>query len=319
MSANGHNGHRPSVGVAVITHCARHHLERCLPPILQSSLRPRVLVVNSSSGDGTVEEAERLGADTLIVPRPEFNHGDTRERARQELGTDIVAMVTPDAYAVDEHVLGKLVEPIRREEAAVAYARQIAHDGAGFWEAFPRTFNYPDESQVRSLADRERYGIYTIFCSNAFAVYDNRALDEIGGFAPVLTHEDQVAVAKILQNGHSIAYVAEAVVQHSHTYGLGQEFKRYFDTGYARRLNAGVTGVSGTDEARGRSFSTSLLKEIVRRKPWSLPYALLHLGAKWSGYRLGAACTKAPDWIKRRCSGQDYYWTSIPYREGRSP
>jgi rhamnosyltransferase len=58
-------GPRLSVGVAVVTHRAREHLARCLPPLLASPLRPRVLVVNSSSGDGTVEEARRLGAEVL--------------------------------------------------------------------------------------------------------------------------------------------------------------------------------------------------------------------------------------------------------------
>ena len=75
-----------SVGVVVITHAAREHLGRCLPPILGSPLAPRVLVVNSSSGDGTVEEALRLGAEVLVVPRGEFNHGTTREVARKQLG-----------------------------------------------------------------------------------------------------------------------------------------------------------------------------------------------------------------------------------------
>src|SRR6185437_994710 len=68
-----------SVGVVVPTYKGRQHLSRCLGPFLESPLRPRILVVDSSSGDGTVEEAERLGAETLVVPRHEFNHGATRD------------------------------------------------------------------------------------------------------------------------------------------------------------------------------------------------------------------------------------------------
>ena len=73
---------RPSIGVAVITHNARQHLSKCLPPWLQSPLKPKVLVVNSSSKDGTVECAKEMGADVLIIPRHEVNHGKTREKAR---------------------------------------------------------------------------------------------------------------------------------------------------------------------------------------------------------------------------------------------
>ena len=80
------------VGVVVITHRAREHLERCLLPLTRSPLQPRVLVVNSSSQDGTVEKAAELGAETLVVPRRSFNHGLTRELARRHLGTPVVVI-----------------------------------------------------------------------------------------------------------------------------------------------------------------------------------------------------------------------------------
>ena len=76
---------RPTVGVAVITYKAVALLPECLPALLESPLKPRVLVVNSSSGDGTVELARKMGAETLVIPRYEFNHGTTRELARDQL------------------------------------------------------------------------------------------------------------------------------------------------------------------------------------------------------------------------------------------
>lgn len=224
----------PSIGVAVITHKAKNHLPLCLPPLLQSSLKPRVLVVNSSSHDGTVETALELGAETLVIPRPDFNHGSTREKARKHLDTDIVVMITPDAYALDTHVLERLVKPIIEGKASISYARQIPHDGADFFESFHREFNYPSESHIRGIEEIGRYGVYTFFCSNSCAAYSNKALDEIGGFHSTLLGEDTVAVAKLLRKGHKIAYTAEAIVKHSHRYTLMQEFKRTFDTGLAR-------------------------------------------------------------------------------------
>ncbi len=124
-------GGTADVGVVVVTHRAREHLRHCLPPLLRSPLRPRVLVVNSSSGDGTVEEARRLGADVMVVPRREFNHGLTRERARAALGTPVVVMLTPDAYPVDDDFLERLTAPVREGVAAVSYGRQLARPGRG--------------------------------------------------------------------------------------------------------------------------------------------------------------------------------------------
>ena len=190
-----------TVGVCVITYEAYHHLSFCLPPLLSSPLKPRVLVLNSSSDDGTVELAEEMGAETLVIPRKEFNHGISREFARKHLGTDIVVMMTPDAYAKDRSMLERLVDPIISKKASVSYARQIPHRNASFLESFSRKFSYPEKSHCRTLNHSSLWGVYTIFCSNACAAYSSEALDEIGGFSDVLTGEDTVAVSQLLRNG----------------------------------------------------------------------------------------------------------------------
>ncbi len=300
----------PSIGIAVITHKAKHHLPKCLPPLIQSPLKPRVLVVNSSSHDGTVELAQELGADTLVIPRADFNHGATREKARKVLNTDIVVMVTPDAYAVDQDVIGKLVAPLINRQTSVAYARQLPHDGAGFFEAFPRYFNYPAQSHIRGLEDLKKWGLYTYFCSNSCAAYLNAALDEIGGFQPVLTGEDTIAVSKLLHLGHKIAYVAEACVQHSHRYSLRQEFRRHFDTGLARKQYQNLLKAEERDEKRGRAYTLQFLKSLTREKPHLLPYGVLTIASKLLGYKMGRASLKAPLWWKKALSSQDFYWIS---------
>lgn len=297
-----------TVGVAFITHCAVRHLPHCLPPILASRLKPKVLVVNSSSNDGTVEMAKRLGAETLVIARSAFNHGTTREQARKALGTDIVAMMTPDAYAVDASMLEKLVAPIMRGETAAAYARQIPHDGASIFEAFARAFNYPADGHVRSLDDLAMYGSYLFFFSDSCSAYSNVYLDNVGGFPRVLLGEDTAVCAKLLRSGHSVAYVADAVVKHSHRYTLFQEFQRHFDTGLARKGLAELIAVGGGDEARGKQYAAALLRTIAREKPALLLYAAAQILAKWLGYKAGRVSNSLPVWWKRALSGQDFYW-----------
>ncbi len=299
-----------SVGVVVPTYKGRRHLSRCLGPLLESPLRPRILVVDSSSGDGTVEEAERLGAETLVVPRHEFNHGGTRELARRRLGTDIVVMVTQDAYAEDEQTLGRLVSPLVAGDAAVAYGRQVPRPGAGTFETFLRTFNYPPQSNIRALADAPRYGAGLFFCSNAFAAWRQHALDEIGGFRTTLSHEDAIAAALLLKAGHRIAYVAEAVVEHSHPYSLIGDFRRYFDAGYARTEYARELSFAGPHAALGARYASTLLSEIAHSQPWALPYAAAHIAVKGAGYVVGSWAVGRSSWIARRLSGQDYFWSS---------
>lgn len=301
---------KPTIGVAFITYRAKTHLPFCLPPFLESPLKPRVVVVNSSSNDGTVELAKELGAETLIVPRDEFNHGTTREKARQFLNTDIVVMITPDAYAIDKHVLERLVEPIVSKKSTASYARQLPHDGADIFESFARDFNYPATSHLRSIKDINTYGVYTFFCSDSCAAYSNHALEEVGGFPSVLTGEDTVVVAKMLQKGYSVAYVAEACVKHSHRYTLWQEFQRHFDTGLARKDYDHLLQSGGRDEKRGKDYMVSLMRHLMKEKPLLLPYAVLQCIVKWMGYRIGRSSGKAPLWFKKALSSQDFYWNS---------
>lgn len=74
----------------------------------------------------------------------------------------------------------KLIAPLLEQKASISYARQQPHHGANIFASFARTFNYPQESYVRSMQDMDQYGVYTFFCSNSCAAYRNVALDQVG-------------------------------------------------------------------------------------------------------------------------------------------
>lgn len=297
-----------TIGCAILTYKAKHHLRNCLMPLLNSPLKPRVLVVDSSSNDGTAELAHSMGAEVIIIPQSDFNHGTTRELARQALGTDIICMLTQDAYLVDRNALETLVKPLIEQQSKISYARQIPHNSASFFEAFPRHFNYPAHSHLRGIQDIPRYGSYTFFCSDSCAAYCNKALDEIGGFEKVLLGEDTVAAAKILRNGHKIAYRADAIVRHSHNYSLKEEFQRSFDTGLARKGYASLIACGGKDSKRGLKYVKAMLKQLLNTAPWLLPYAFIQTLMKWTGYKIGSYSMHAPHWFKKTLSSQKYYW-----------
>lgn len=300
--------HHPSVGVAIVTYRAVSLLPMCLPPLLASPLRPKILVVNSSSNDGTAELAERLGVEVLIVPRHTFNHGSTRELARRALGTSVAVMMTPDARPLDPNLIGNLIRPIVNGEASVAYARQIPREGADFFEAFPRHFNYPDKTELRSIEDLGPLGPRTFFCSNACAAWSNAALDSIGGFSATLSLEDTIATAKLLHAGHRIAYCADAVVEHSHAYTLLQELKRQFDTGYVRAEHRQRLFAGGGDERSGAIYAANMFARLIHERPRAIPYAMANVVCKYLGYRIGYHGRHLPLWLKRQMSAQDFFW-----------
>lgn len=302
-----------SIGVVIPTFRAAKHLPHCLPKLIESPLKPRVLVIDSSSDDETVTIAQKLGAEVLIIPQSQFNHGSTRELGRLYLGNtiDVAVMITQDAYP-ELNTLENLVSPILEGRASVSYARQLPHHQAGHLEAFPRLFNYPEKSHIRGIEDIKQYGIYTFFCSNSCAAYSNTALNEISGFQNVLLGEDTIALTTLLERGHKVAYVAEAIVRHSHHYNLWQEFQRHFDTGLVRNgfsaLDLRKQRVNCSDEKRGLEYVKALTQYLIEKEPKLLPYAYLHVLAKWLGYNAGKMSQKAPQWLKKRLSSQSYYW-----------
>lgn len=273
-----------SVGVCVLTLNAKKHLFRCLGPLFQAACAPRILVVDSESEDGTAEAALQMGAEVISVARSDFNHGATRELARLHLGTDIVVMLTQDAYLCSPKDLDRLVEPLQDGKCAIAYGRQLPHDNANFYAAFARSFNYPDASYVRSFDDRLRYGASAIFSSNSFCAYTTAMLNHIGGFPRAAVSEDVLVAGRALRAGYRIAYVAASCVQHSHNLTLAEEYRRMQQVAAVRVSFAAEFAVYGSDSSRGRAFTLALLKAAPT---WRYPYIFCHVLAKWLGYQKG--------------------------------
>jgi len=306
------------ISVIIPTRNAGTDLALLLTKLQQQRIQPdEITVFDSASEDGSVLLARKMGVKVISVNPGDFNHGATRELARKQTGAEIVIFMTQDAIPVDDQLLEKLVEPIINGTASFSYARQIPRSGADIFESFPRKFNYPAESQIRSIADVEKFGVYTFFSSDSCAAYLNSALDEIGGFRPTLTNEDYFAAARLLRHGHRVAYVADAVVEHSHAYTLLEEFKRYFDTGYVRAENPWVQDIVGNAEARGKEYFAALIHELAVFKPLLIPYAVVNTCVKLLGYHAGYRSLKAPIWWKKKLSTQRYFWNSRYCKSGK--
>ncbi|MCU6429181.1 glycosyltransferase family 2 protein, partial [Enterobacter sichuanensis] len=95
---------------------------------------------------------------------------------------------------------------------------------------YTRSFNYGDKSVVKSKEDLPVLGIKTFFCSNVCAAYRRELYAALGGFEKhTIFNEDMIMAGKMIKSGREIAYVAEAMVYHSHNYGNMMQFKRNFD------------------------------------------------------------------------------------------
>lgn len=306
-----------SVGVLVLTHNGLHHLPKLFNSLARVTVPIEILCVDTSSTDGTIEYFIKNNIIHHIISGQDFNHGATRELGRKLINTDIVVLLTQDAYLVNEGSIEKLIKPIVLGNAAVTYGKQVPRANASVFESFPRIYNYPDISQKRSIRDVDKYHIHTFFCSDSFSAYSQRALDEVGGFPTILTHEDYYVTAKLLRAGYSISYVADAIVEHSHNYGVVQEFKRYFDAGYVRAQNPWVNKIVGQAEKKGIEYAVSLVRLVIQTNVFLLPYTILLILVKWMGFRLGYFSFGLSPNICKHFSSEKKYWTSRYFKSNK--
>lgn len=280
-----------SKGVFVIVPVfnAMPYLESFLPALAAQGMdKKNVIFVDSSSSDGTGGAIRNAGYEVQTVQKNEFNHGATRQGAlASESSAEIAVFLTQDAILKDSFAVARLVRAFEDPTVAMAYGRQLPRPHAGPIESFARLRNYPEISETRSFADRDRLGVKTVFCSNSFAAYRVRDLSEIGGFPKTSFAEDQLVAGRLLMAGKRIAYVSDAEVYHSHEYSIKQEFLRYREVGIFHKENRWLIEAFGAAEGEGLRFVVEEIKFLIQAQPFSIPNAFLRNVAKYLGYRSG--------------------------------
>lgn len=164
----------PSLSVVIPTLNAAGEIDELLTLIETQTLRPfDILVVDSSSEDGTVDEvAKHPRVNFVRIERKEFNHGSTRDIALRRTAGDFVCFLTQDAVPASSRYLETLVEPLLADNSvALVSGRQLPKANARRFEQLVRDFNYPDTPSVRSKGDLEKFGIKTFFASDTCSAY----------------------------------------------------------------------------------------------------------------------------------------------------
>lgn len=270
----------------------------------------RILVIDSSSHDGTTDLVQRYGFECRVIPQSEFNHGGTRQ-----LGADmchdceIVIYLTQDAELTGVDSIYALVDAFEDPSIAVAFGRQLPHADADYFARQNRAFNYPAESYRRDWSDRNHYGVKTIFCSDSFAAYRRNVLNQVGGFpSDVIVSEDMFVAAKIVKVGYGLAYVATATCHHSHNYGYAQEFKRAFDIGVFFTQAAWIPETYGHAEKEGKKAVRDFALKTLCQRPWLIPSLVMRIALRLLGYKLGMRHAQiAKKWC-RKLSAQPQFW-----------
>lgn len=269
------------------------------------------LIVDSCSNDHTNFTSLPEDFRRVQIAAKDFNHGGTRNLALSYLpsGTDVAIFMTQDALLADPHALSRLVAVFDDPSVACAYGRQLPHADATPIAAHARHFNYPDQSRTIRFEDKAHLGLKACFLSNSFAAYRLSDLQAVGGFpSDVILGEDMSVAARLLMAGKQVAYVPEACVFHSHNYSMGQEFRRYFDTGVFHARSPWLLQAFGSAGGEGLRFVKSEWAYLWQHAPTWIPSAIIRTACKLLGYRLGRLEAWWPLWLKKRMSMHTAYW-----------
>jgi rhamnosyltransferase len=246
----------------------------------------------------------------MSIARSDFNHGGTRQAAANVMNpVDVLVYLTQDAVLAHDDALVNLITPLKDPMVGAAFGRQLARAGAGPIEWHARNFNYPAESRLSSLADKDVRGFKVVFFSNSFAAYRTAALAAVGGFPDnVIVSEETIVSARLLLGGWKTAYVAEAVVRHSHNYSFIDEFRRYFDIGVLHASEPWLLRRFGAVGGEGRRFVLSEWRHLWGRHAYLLPESVIRTVLKYVGYNLGRRVKLISRPLAAQLSQQKKYW-----------
>ena len=280
------------VKVIIPTYNAGDEFKNVLSMLLKQKelTKADIMVIDSSSSDNTQEIVKAYDIKLVVIPKVEFGHGKTRKYAAELAGdVDIVIFMTQDALPYDENTIANIVNYFGIDgKISAVYGRQVPYENTDVFGKHARLFNYPEQSSIKTMADKAKYGIKTTFFSDTFGAYKKSVLEELGSFPDVQFSEDACMVGKMLIAGYKIGYCAEAKVYHSHTFSVMEEYRRYKEIGRFYRQESWLLDIFGKAEGEGIRFVKSQIEYLLKNGKWYLlPELVVRNGMKYLGYRMG--------------------------------
>ena len=299
-----------SISVIIPTYNAGSYLPKLLDTLSNQSVEFELIIIDSSSSDDTISIAKEYTDHIITIPQEEFDHGGTRTKAGKIARGEILVFLTQDALPTDTYTIENIIKVFDNPKVGVAYGRQLAYPDTNPFGKHLREFNYPPTSYIRTIDDKKKFGIKTAFLSDSFSAYRRSALEQIDWIKDdLIVGEDSYAGAKMILEGYAIAYSAEALVYHSHSYTILQEFRRYFDIGVFHQRERWILDEFGKAEGEGGKYLKSEFRYLLSKHLYHyIPLFFIRNGMKYLGYKLGQRYRLFPKYIIRWLTMHPLWW-----------
>ena len=233
--------HMEQVSVVIPTRNAGAGFERILRAIRRQELpeaQVEIVVVDSTSTDGTPDLAEQFGATVVTIAPEAFNHGETRNLGIQHTRGGLVACTVQDALPANAQWLASLASVLRSQSAvAGAYSRQCPWPNDDALTRF--LVNQWHEVQGQQFAVQEippSIGLASLPLAERRRImgFDNvsamirRDVWETIPFRRVRFAEDVDWAKRVLVAGYRIVYEPASIVYHSHQRSFLYNLKRQY-------------------------------------------------------------------------------------------
>jgi len=299
------------ISIIIPTYTAQEYLGQLLDTITKQSIKKyELIIIDSSSKDDTVKIAKKYTDHVIVIPQSEFDHGGTRAKVAQIAKGEILVFLTQDALPYDKYTIENIIKVFNNEKVGAAYGKQVSYEETNLFGKHLREFNYTTNSYTRDKTNINEFGLKTAFLSDSFAAYRRSSLESVDWFKNgLILGEDTYVGAKMILAGHSLAYVSDAKVYHSHSYSIWQEFKRYFDIGVFHKTEEWILNAFGKAEGEGMKYIKSEVKYLLSHGAWyRLPEFIVRNGMKYVGYKLGQKYEKLPMWMIKKFSMHYRWW-----------
>jgi rhamnosyltransferase len=233
---------------------------------------PELVIIDSGSADGS-RSMLSTAADVFVeIPPKSFNHGETRNLGVARSTGELVVMLVQDALPKGDDWLAALIAPFARDHTiAGTFARQIPRPDASpltrrqlaGWVAGQR------DPRVTRIRDRAEYDGWTPLERLRACAFDNvcaalrRSVWTAHPFARVPIAEDLAWARDVVLAGHALAYVPDAIVEHSHNRSAWYELKRTWALHQQLHLLFGVRTIPSI-----RHLARAIASTAISHRQW---------------------------------------------------